>query len=144
MGVFGKDGTAIEWRRRHETALIEPWGADSFRIRGTLWQETRDDLPGGAAALTALQRCRGPDHPGRGPGGQRQADRRDQRGRPSAVRAHVGRRRAPSREIGMTVLRHVAAQQDCGRRARPQSGRGLQGRLVVGMPWIREGRHERA
>ena len=29
--------------------MIEPWGADSFRIRGTLWQETRDDLPGGAA-----------------------------------------------------------------------------------------------
>ena len=107
MGVFGKDGAAIEWRRRHETVLTEPWGAGSFRVRGTLWQEIRDDLPGGAAALAALQRRRGPDHPGCGPGGQRQADRRDQRGRPSAVRARVGRRRAPSREIGMTVLRHV-------------------------------------
>jgi hypothetical protein len=46
MGVFGKDGAAIEWRRRHETVLIEPRGADSFRVRGPLWQETRDDRPG--------------------------------------------------------------------------------------------------
>jgi len=86
MGVFGKDGAAIEWRRRHETVLIEPWGAGSFRVRGPLWQETRDDLPGGAAALAALPR----------------------------------------------------------RRARPQSGGVRPGRLAVGMPCIREGRHERA
>ena len=46
MDVFGKDGAAIEWRRRHETVLIGPWGADSFRVRGPLWQGTRDDLPG--------------------------------------------------------------------------------------------------
>jgi alpha-D-xyloside xylohydrolase len=46
MGVFGKDGAAIEWRGRHETVRIEPWGADSLRVRGTLWQEIGDDLPG--------------------------------------------------------------------------------------------------
>jgi hypothetical protein len=134
MGVFGKDGAAIEWRRRHETVLIGPWGADSFRVRGTLWQETRDDLPGALLPSPPSSGAGGPDHPGRGPGGQRQADRRDQRGRPSAVRADVGRRRAPSREIGTTVLRHLAAQQDCGHRARPQSGGGRPGRLAVGMP----------
>jgi alpha-D-xyloside xylohydrolase len=49
MGVFGQEGAAVEWRGRHETVLIEPWGADSFRVRGTLWQEIRDDLPGALA-----------------------------------------------------------------------------------------------
>jgi alpha-D-xyloside xylohydrolase len=46
MGVFDQDGTAIQWRGGHETVRIEPWGADSLRVRGTVWPEVRDDLPG--------------------------------------------------------------------------------------------------
>jgi alpha-D-xyloside xylohydrolase len=46
MGVFGQDGGALEWRGNHETVRIEPWGTDSFRVRGTLWQAVRDDQPG--------------------------------------------------------------------------------------------------
>jgi alpha-D-xyloside xylohydrolase len=46
LGVFRRDGAAVEWRGGHETVRIEPWAADSLRVRGTLWQEVRDDLPG--------------------------------------------------------------------------------------------------
>ena len=46
MGVFGQDGAAAEWRGRHETVRIEPRGADSLRVRGTVRQSVRDDLPG--------------------------------------------------------------------------------------------------
>ena len=46
MGVFGQDGAAVEWRGDHETVRIEPWATDSFRVRGTVWQAVRDDLPG--------------------------------------------------------------------------------------------------
>jgi alpha-D-xyloside xylohydrolase len=46
MGVFGQDGAAVQWRGGHETVRIEPWGADSFRVRGTVWEVVRDDLPG--------------------------------------------------------------------------------------------------
>jgi alpha-D-xyloside xylohydrolase len=46
LGVFGQDGAAVEWRGGHEIVRIEPWGADSLRVRGTVWQAVRDDLPG--------------------------------------------------------------------------------------------------
>ena len=46
MGVFGQDGAAVEWRGRYETVRIEPWGADSLRVRGTIEGEIRDGLPG--------------------------------------------------------------------------------------------------
>src|ERR1700756_1444078 len=46
MGVFANDGTALLWRGGHETVRIEPWGADSLRVRGTLWRAIRDDFPG--------------------------------------------------------------------------------------------------
>ena len=46
MGVFDQDGTAVEWRGGHEIVRIEPWAPDSIRVRGTLWQAVRDDLPG--------------------------------------------------------------------------------------------------
>ena len=45
MGLFARDGTALDWRGGHETVRIEPWGADSLRVRGTVWQAIRDDLP---------------------------------------------------------------------------------------------------
>ena len=38
MGVFTHDDRALEWRGGHETVRIEPWGPDSLRVRGTLWQ----------------------------------------------------------------------------------------------------------
>jgi alpha-D-xyloside xylohydrolase len=46
MGMFGQDGAAVEWRGGQETVRIEPWGPDSLRVRGTVWQAVRDDLPG--------------------------------------------------------------------------------------------------
>src|SRR5579875_2262082 len=46
MGVFTQSGSALEWRGGHETVRIEPWGANSLRVRGTVWQAIRDDQPG--------------------------------------------------------------------------------------------------
>lgn len=46
MGVFTRRETALEWRGGHETVRVEPWGANSVRVRGTLWQEIHGDLPG--------------------------------------------------------------------------------------------------
>src|SRR6266571_8778810 len=46
MGVFTRDDRALEWRGGHETIRVEPWGASSLRVRGTLWEKIRDDLPG--------------------------------------------------------------------------------------------------
>src|SRR5882724_8537704 len=46
MGSFTQSGAALEWRGGHEIVRIEPWGRNSLRIRGTLWQAIRDDLPG--------------------------------------------------------------------------------------------------
>jgi len=46
MGVFTHGDGALEWRGGHETVRIEPWGPDSLRVRGTLWEQVRDDLPG--------------------------------------------------------------------------------------------------
>src|SRR5215475_1786362 len=46
MGGFAHSGAALEWRGGHETVRIEPWGRNSLRVRGTVWQAIRDDLPG--------------------------------------------------------------------------------------------------
>jgi alpha-D-xyloside xylohydrolase len=46
MGVFTRDDQALEWRGGHETVRIEPWGPGSLRVRGTVWEKIRDDLPG--------------------------------------------------------------------------------------------------
>ncbi|HEX8007806.1 MAG TPA: glycoside hydrolase family 31 protein [Trebonia sp.] len=61
MGVFSQDGAVLEWRGGHEIVRVEPWGLDSLRVRGTLWQSIRDDLPGallpplpGSAAKTEI------------------------------------------------------------------------------------------
>ena len=50
MGSFTQSGTALEWHGGHETVRIEPWGRNSLRIRGTLWQAIQDDLPGALLA----------------------------------------------------------------------------------------------
>src|SRR5690348_11991323 len=52
MGVFTHADQALEWRGGHEIVRIEPWGPDSLRVRGTVWEKIRDDLPG---ALIPLQ-----------------------------------------------------------------------------------------
>jgi alpha-D-xyloside xylohydrolase len=52
MGVFTHADQALEWRGGHEIVRIEPWGPDSLRVRGTVWEKIRDDLPG---ALTPLE-----------------------------------------------------------------------------------------
>src|SRR5579875_639788 len=46
MGVFTQTDGALEWRGGHETVRVEPWGPNSLRVRGTVWQAVRDDLPG--------------------------------------------------------------------------------------------------
>jgi alpha-D-xyloside xylohydrolase len=45
MGTFTRCGEALEWRGGHETVRVEPWGCNSLRVRGTVWQDIRDDLP---------------------------------------------------------------------------------------------------
>ncbi len=58
MGVFSQDDGdgVLRWRGGQETVLVEPWGANSLRVRGTLGGEILDGQPG--ALLT----------PGPGPG----------------------------------------------------------------------------
>ena len=51
MGVFTQSGSALEWRGGHETVRIEPWGANSLRVRGTVWRAIADDLPGALETL---------------------------------------------------------------------------------------------
>lgn len=51
--VFAENGAAVEWRGGHETVRIEPWGADSLRVRGTIGQQIIDDLPGALLAPPA-------------------------------------------------------------------------------------------
>lgn len=46
MDVFAESGASLEWRGRQEVVRIEPWGRNSLRVRGTVWQAIRDDLPG--------------------------------------------------------------------------------------------------
>ena len=52
MGVFTQSGSALEWRGGHETVRIEPWGANSLRVRGTVWRGIQDDLPGALLGAT--------------------------------------------------------------------------------------------
>src|SRR5690349_8874281 len=51
MGVFTHADQALEWRGGHEIVRIEPWGPDSLRVRGTVWEKIRDDLPGALIPL---------------------------------------------------------------------------------------------
>ena len=46
MGVFSQDDGVLRWRGGQETVLVEPWGTNSLRVRGTLGSEILDDLPG--------------------------------------------------------------------------------------------------
>jgi alpha-D-xyloside xylohydrolase len=44
--VLTRDGEVLRWRGGRESVLIEPWGSDSLRVRGTVRDEINDDLPG--------------------------------------------------------------------------------------------------
>jgi hypothetical protein len=44
--VLTRDAEVLRWRGGRESVLIEPWGADSLRVRGTVVGEIRDDQPG--------------------------------------------------------------------------------------------------
>ena len=46
MNGFRQQGNALIWESGHETVRIEPWGPDSLRVRGTMGDSIRDDLPG--------------------------------------------------------------------------------------------------
>jgi alpha-D-xyloside xylohydrolase len=46
MGVCTQSGSALQWQGGHELVRIEPWGANSLRVRGTVGPAIRDDLPG--------------------------------------------------------------------------------------------------
>jgi alpha-D-xyloside xylohydrolase len=46
MYGFRRDGQKLIYELDNEIILIEPWGADSLRIRATRNHEIRDDLPG--------------------------------------------------------------------------------------------------
>ena len=83
MGSFTQSDTALEWRGGHEIVRVEPWGRNSLRIRGTLWQSIQDDLPG-ALLDGAAHGLRHPDHRRAGHDHQRRADRRDFRIRATA------------------------------------------------------------
>ena len=62
MGVFTQADQVLEWRGGQEIVRIEPWGPGSLRVRGTVWETIRDDLPGalipreaGPAAPAAIE-----------------------------------------------------------------------------------------
>ncbi len=44
MQVFSQQRNSVSWSQDHETLRIEPWGADSFRVRATVNADIRDDL----------------------------------------------------------------------------------------------------
>src|SRR2546430_12498891 len=53
MGVFTHADRALGWRGGHEIARIEPGGPGSLRVRGTIWEKIRADLPGALIPLEA-------------------------------------------------------------------------------------------
>ena len=42
MGVCTQSGSALQWQGGHELVRIEPWGANSLRVRGTVGPAIRD------------------------------------------------------------------------------------------------------
>jgi alpha-D-xyloside xylohydrolase len=65
MGVFTHGDQVLEWRGGQEIVRVEPWGPGSLRVRGTVWDTIRDDLPGAliprvAGPLEAGPRVAGP------------------------------------------------------------------------------------
>jgi alpha-D-xyloside xylohydrolase len=50
MGVFSQDSGVLRWSGGPETIVIEPWGSDSLRVRGTVRGALLDDQPGALLA----------------------------------------------------------------------------------------------
>ena len=50
MQEFFQHDHALIWKKGRETLQIEPWGADSLRVRATVAPEIRDDWPGALLA----------------------------------------------------------------------------------------------
>ena len=48
---FTREPNALIWRGGHETVRIEPWGADSLRVRATQGAAIRSDLPGALGTM---------------------------------------------------------------------------------------------
>ena len=48
---FDREPNALIWRGGHETVRIEPWGADSLRVRATQGAAIRSDLPGALGTM---------------------------------------------------------------------------------------------
>jgi len=55
MQPFTHQPNALIWRGGHETVRIEPWGADSLRVRATHAGEIREDLPGALLAPAPVE-----------------------------------------------------------------------------------------
>ena len=51
MRLFDREPNALIWRNGPETVRIEPWGADSLRVRATQGAAIRSDLPGALGAM---------------------------------------------------------------------------------------------
>ena len=45
MQNIRQQGTTLIWKKNRELIQIEPWGKDSLRVRSTVNQDIRDDLP---------------------------------------------------------------------------------------------------
>ena len=46
MHGFSQEGSALVWQVGHETGRIEPWGADSLRVRAIIGPQIVEGLPG--------------------------------------------------------------------------------------------------
>ena len=46
MHGFSQEGNALVWQVAHEIGRIEPWGADSLRVRTAIGPQIIDGLPG--------------------------------------------------------------------------------------------------
>ena len=51
MRLFDCEPNALIWRNGPETVRIEPWGADSLRVRATWGAAIRSDLPGALGTM---------------------------------------------------------------------------------------------
>ena len=49
--LFDRESSALIWRDGHEIVRIEPWGADSLRVRATQGAAIRSDLPGALGTM---------------------------------------------------------------------------------------------
>jgi hypothetical protein len=56
----GADEAPLLWRQGHETLLIEPWGLDGIRVRGTLGRSVGEMPFGAQLPLADAAKCSRP------------------------------------------------------------------------------------